>query len=468
MLKHRNEQIQFTVRMTDVFIGFAAFFLAYQLRGAEYVGPIESVSWMLVSSLVIHFITYSTFGFYQSLRLKTMIDIISMILKAMVTDFFVLGTLVFLFQAKSTSRFFFGLFLLINYGLLLFEKLGARVLLSNIRKRGYNYRQVLVLGTGRNSKRVLDVLKKNKHWGYVPFGILKEPDQTMASIHYEEIPILGSFNDLEKVVSQRAVDEVYFASDTIHSEEVLNQVSLCEKLGIPARFALGHFDHLGSKVTFNTLDRLPVVTFYTTLRTPLEAFLKRVMDIAIACVGLCLTAILFPWIAWKIKRESPGSVIFKQIRVGENGRRFKCYKFRTMYADAESKKIELASANTMQGPIFKVSNDPRVTHFGAFLRQTSLDEFPQFFNILRGDMSVVGTRPPTPDEVSQYETHYRRRLSIRPGLTGLWQVSGRSQIKNFEDILALDLKYIDQWSIVLDIKIIFQTAWVIFFRRGAY
>lgn len=139
-----------------------------------------------------------------------------------------------------------------------------------------------------------------------------------------------------------------------------------------------------------------------------------------------------------------------------------------MIPDADSKKSELTGANQMEGPIFKIDQDPRITSFGAFLRRTSLDELPQFFNILRGDMSVVGTRPPTPDEVSRYESHYRRRLSIRPGLTGLWQVSGRNQIKRFEEILALDLKYIDQWSLWFDLQIIAKTIWVTLFRRGAF
>jgi lipopolysaccharide/colanic/teichoic acid biosynthesis glycosyltransferase len=161
-------------------------------------------------------------------------------------------------------------------------------------------------------------------------------------------------------------------------------------------------------------------------------------------------------------------VIFKQYRIGENGRRFKCYKFRTMSLDAESRKQDLLPANQMSGPMFKLRSDPRVFPFGVFLRRTSLDELPQFFNILRGDMSLVGTRPPTPEEVVQYEMHFRRRLSIRPGLTGLWQVSGRSQITKFEQVLELDLEYIDRWSIWLDFKILFRTLWMVVGRRGAY
>jgi lipopolysaccharide/colanic/teichoic acid biosynthesis glycosyltransferase len=178
--------------------------------------------------------------------------------------------------------------------------------------------------------------------------------------------------------------------------------------------------------------------------------------------------LLMPWVAWRIKRESPGPVFFKQLRVGENGRRFRCYKFRTMHLNAEARKAELMAKNQMAGPMFKLADDPRVFPYGGFLRRTSLDELPQFLNVLRGDMSVVGTRPPTPEEVSAYETEYRRRLSIKPGVTGLWQVSGRSDITDFQEVLALDLHYIDRWSLALDMKIILKTLWVVLFGRGAY
>lgn len=474
MLKNRSEQIQILVRFADAVICILAFLAAFWVRFAsplfEYgdVGPLESVSWMLAASLTLHLVLYPACGFYESLRLKSVPNLILMVLRAFIVEFFVLGTLVFLIQAKTTSRYFFGLFLVLNYGAVFLEKIGARVLLSSIRRRGYNYRQVLIVGGGSNAARVVSVLRRNKHWGYVPCGILKASEEEQVIPELADLPVMGVTRDLERIVRSRAVDEVYFATEVLSAGEIVDQVAFCEKLGIPTRFSLSFFELPNSKVTFNVYDGLPVLTFYTTLMTPLQAAMKRVIDIVIAIIGLLITAVVYPWIAWRIKKESEGPVIFKQVRVGENGRRFKCYKFRTMYLDAEKRKEELLARNQMEGPIFKIDNDPRVTPFGAFLRRTSLDELPQFFNIFRGDMSVVGTRPPTPDEVLQYETHYRRRLSVRPGLTGLWQVSGRSRIRRFEDILALDLQYIDRWSIWLDIQIIFQTIWVLLFRKGAY
>ncbi|MEK7692475.1 MAG: sugar transferase, partial [Bdellovibrionota bacterium] len=361
-------------------------------------------------------------GFYQSLRLKTTTEIISMCLKGLVFEFFILGSMVFLFQAKSTSRYFFGLYILINYSALIIEKLGGRTLLSSIRKRGFNYRQVLVAGTGENAREVVRSLRRHKHWGYQTIGYLEVPSQgrrTARPAGELDLPILGTLADMEDIIKSKAIDEVYFAPDVFEPDVFDKSIIVCEKLGIISRISLGHFDLAHSKVTFSMLDHLPVFTFYTSLMTPTQAIIKRTIDIAVSLVGIGICSVLYPWISWRIRRESPGPSIFKQVRVGENGRRFKCYKFRTMYLDAEARKKELLERNQMSGPIFKIDNDPRIFPFGAFLRRSSLDELPQFLNILRGDMSVVGTRPPTPDEVDQYKTHFRRRLSIRPGLTGL-------------------------------------------------
>ncbi len=195
--------------------------------------------------------------------------------------------------------------------------------------------------------------------------------------------------------------------------------------------------------------------------------LKRIMDIAGGVVGILITALLVPFVALAIKIDSPGPVFFAQTRIGKNGRRFKIYKFRSMYIDAEARKKELEKANEMQGLMFKMENDPRITKVGRFIRKTSIDELPQFFNILRGDMSLVGTRPPTEDEFEQYNSHYRRRISMTPGLTGLWQISGRSDISDFDEVVRLDLEYIDNWSIGLDIKILFKTVGAVLKGRGS-
>jgi exopolysaccharide biosynthesis polyprenyl glycosylphosphotransferase len=194
---------------------------------------------------------------------------------------------------------------------------------------------------------------------------------------------------------------------------------------------------------------------------PDQMLLKRLLDIVGGVVGLGLNLVLFPFLAPAIKLDSPGPIFFAQQRVGQNGRLFKLYKYRTMCRDAEAQKQALAAHNEHNGAVFKMTNDPRVTRVGRWLRKTSLDEMPQFWNVIKGDMSLVGTRPPTPDEVSAYQLNHYRRLAVKPGITGLWQVSGRNRITDFDDIVALDVKYIDQWSLWLDIRIILKTLVVL-------
>ena len=191
------------------------------------------------------------------------------------------------------------------------------------------------------------------------------------------------------------------------------------------------------------------------------------MDIFGAIVAIILFSPVMIVTAIMIKKTSPGPLIFSQERVGLQNRPFKMYKFRSMYIDAEKRKKDLMAQNEVKGLMFKMDNDPRITKVGQFIRKTSIDELPQFFNVLKGDMSLVGTRPPTVDEFEQYNIYYRRRLSITPGLTGMWQVSGRSDIKDFDDVVKLDLKYIDDWSLRQDVKILIQTVGVVLFGRGS-
>lgn len=210
-----------------------------------------------------------------------------------------------------------------------------------------------------------------------------------------------------------------------------------------------------------------LITLKATQRSFRDTVLKRCMDIAGGLVGLVISVPIIAITAIPLKLESPGPLFFKQKRVGLNGRVFYIYKLRSMYADAEKRKQELMSKNEMNGLMFKMTDDPRITKVGKFIRKTSIDELPQFFNVLKGDMSLVGTRPPTLDEYNQYESHHKRRLSMKPGITGMWQVSGRSNIEDFEDVVKLDVAYIDNWSIWLDIKILLKTVLVVFGHVGA-
>lgn len=271
------------------------------------------------------------------------------------------------------------------------------------------------------------------------------------------VPVVGNRDNLLMTRRENIYDEVFINIPYDYDIPLESIIMGFEQMGIPVSLSIDVFNLSVEEKQITSMGPYKVISFQPSSRKFLPMLIKRVMDIIGGVVGLFFTGILTLILAPIIKKQSPGPIFYKQTRVGMNGRKFYMYKFRSMYEDADQHKSELQEQNEMQGLMFKMKNDPRVTSIGKFIRRTSLDEFPQFYNVLKGDMSLVGTRPPTEDEFIQYDRHHMRRMSIKPGVTGLWQVSGRNNISNFEDVIRLDFQYIDQWSLVLDIKIILQT-----------
>ena len=263
---------------------------------------------------------------------------------------------------------------------------------------------------------------------------------------------------------QNAVDEVYIKARKSDSSYITN---LFLSMGVIVHVSLNVFISDLPNVSIDTVEDTTLVTTNINSSNFGQMAVKRLFDIFVSVIGLIFTGILIIFVAPIIKKQSPGPVFFKQERVGKNGRRFKMYKFRSMYMDAEERKKELMAQNQMQGLMFKMDDDPRIIPIGKFLRKTSLDEFPQFLNILKGDMSLVGTRPPTVDEVEMYHLHHLSRLAIKPGLTGMWQTSGRSDITDFEEVVRLDNEYIRNFSLWLDLKIIAKTFGAVLGMKGS-
>lgn len=294
------------------------------------------------------------------------------------------------------------------------------------------------------------------------------------------IPVIGMVSEAAEYICRKWVDEVLILlpPGIPFPEKMASQ---CLEMGVVVHRGLFKAsEDYGQKQLVERLGNYTVLTTSINVATGLQQFIKRSMDILGGLAGCVVTAVLFVILAPVIYIKSPGPVLFVQERVGRNGKRFKMYKFRSMYLDAEARKQELMEQNRYQnGPLFKLEGDPRIIGsrvqpdgtvkkgFGNYIRELSLDEFPQFFNVLKGDMSLVGTRPPTVDEWEKYELHHRARLAIRPGITGLWQVSGRNDVMDFERVVELDTKYIAEWSIGLDVKILLKTVMVILKREGA-
>jgi exopolysaccharide biosynthesis polyprenyl glycosylphosphotransferase len=279
-------------------------------------------------------------------------------------------------------------------------------------------------------------------------------------------PVLGQASDLLAIVENQVVDEVIFAVPQEDLQKYDDLFLLCKERGITTRILLELFPHSIDKVYVEEFDGLPLLSFSSTSTNELLLMVRRILDMAGSFLLLAILSPLFLLIGFLIRLDSPGPAIYRQIRCGLNGRKFWFYKFRSMVDGAEQQKGGLTPYNLMNGPVFKMENDPRITRVGRFLRKSSLDEIPQLFNVLRGDMSLVGPRPPLPEEVAQYKGWQKRRLSMKPGITGLWQVSGRNLL-DFDDWMKMDLAYIDHWSLWLDLKILLKTIPAVFSRKGA-
>ena len=293
-------------------------------------------------------------------------------------------------------------------------------------------------------------------------------DRDLTGQTIKGIPVVSDRKNAVNYLCQNWVDEVITCYN--NNEDVINPIlEDCREMGITVHIALTKCGIEGAKRRIENVGGYTVVTNYITSASNRQIFLKRLMDICGGIVGCLITLILFLFVAPAIYIKSPGPIFFSQIRVGKNGKKFRIYKFRSRYMDAEERKKELMKQNKVKdGMMFKMDHDPRIIKgVGNFIRKTSIDEFPQFFNVLKGDMSLVGTRPPTVDEWEKYNKHHRRRMAIKPGLTGMWQISGRSSITDFDEVVALDTKYIAEWNIGLDIKILFKTVGVIFTGKGS-
>ena len=288
----------------------------------------------------------------------------------------------------------------------------------------------------------------------------------------EEAPLHRSdftVDELEKLIREHNIDQIYILQKKdADLTDVQKYMDLCIEMGVTIRLIVDFYKRRKANSYVSAVGNYPVITYHTVSLNTSEQLIKRFMDIIGGFVGIVLSSPIMLITAILIKLDSKGPVIFKQTRVGQNGRTFKIYKFRSMYIDAEERKKELMAQNEIQGGVmFKMKNDPRITRVGKVIRKLSIDELPQFFNVFLGTMSLVGTRPPTLDEVEKYKTNQWRRISIKPGLTGMWQVNGRSSIQDFDEIVKLDLEYIDNWTLFTDIRIICKTVWVLLARKGA-
>lgn len=347
--------------------------------------------------------------------------------------------------------------------LLVAARIAESTLKAELRKRGIGLSRLLVVGAGTQGRLIMQNIVAQPDLGYNVVGFVD--DQRTEDIG--RFRALGTLDDIPRLIYETGIDEVIIALPSASHKRIIDIMMLCQREGVGFRIVPDFFELSLSKVDINDMNGIPLIGIREVSIQGWNLMIKRLLDLAVSLLVLVVTSPLIAVIALAIKLDSPGPVLYTQTRVGRAGRHFQFYKFRSMKVGAEEELASLADLNEASGPIFKIRNDPRLTRVGRFLRRLSLDELPQFYNILIGDMSLVGPRPPLPREVEQYEDWHFKRLDVSPGLTGLWQVSGRSEL-TFDEMVLLDIWYIENWSLGLDLKILLRTIPAVLLARGAY
>jgi len=475
VLKERSKLIAYWVGFTDLALTAVAFLLAWAIR--SHLGPrllpaifptelypLSRYLGLLPLVLAIWAFLLVTSETYSSRRTVALSREVWQVVRVVGIGTLTLAATGWLLRLDFVSRPFLMLFASIDLVLLVMAKIALRLIARQVRRRGYNYRTLLIVGINPRSEEVANIIQAHPHWGLKLLGFIAPNGSFPDTV--SGLPVMGSADDLPRILQDEVVDEVIFVLSRRQLEEFEESFLLCSELGIRARVAL-FFPHMKARVVLDEIEGIPLLTFTNTPGAPFPIFVKRLLDLTVSVIGLIVLSPLLLLTALLIRLTSPGPVLFKQIRCGLNGRHFMLHKFRTMYVGAENRLDQVAHLNEVNGPAFKARKDPRVTPIGRLLRRLSIDELPQLVNVLVGNMSLVGPRPPLPEEVARYERWQLRRLSMKPGLTGLWQVSGRAGLDDFNRWIALDLAYIDQWSLWLDVKIMLKTIPAVLMAQGA-
>jgi exopolysaccharide biosynthesis polyprenyl glycosylphosphotransferase len=374
-------------------------------------------------------------------------------------------TYYFIFQPISNSRLLVPFVWATSILILCSARLIVSSIMGVLYRLGLGETRLLVVGSGRLGKMIMQHIVANPNLGYNIVGFLHDLNEPPSD--FGRFKMLGTLDDLGMVIRSMQIDEVIIALPSYLHQQSIRSVRLCERLGTSFKLVPDLYELSLSRIDMEAIEGIPLIGIKQVSINSMQGFVTRVVDIIVSLLILIIGFPLWLCIALGIAISSSGGILYKQTRIGLAGRPFKVYKFRSMYKDADDRLAELTALNEAQGPLFKMKDDPRVTLIGRFLRHTSFDEIPQLFNVLTGEMSLVGPRPALPSEVAQYDELQRGRLAVKPGMTGLWQVRGRSDI-SFDEGVLMDLYYIENWSLRLYFQTLIRTIPVVIFGRGAY
>ena len=470
MLKEHHVLYKKVMIFSDLCIVLATFFLGFLLKNnvTHFYDELDIYIVVVPTMLITWGILLYYFGMYDSFRIKHISDVLFIVIETTFVGIGFFGSFLFITKIHSISRLQIGYSFLLAALFISIEKILLIKYFRYQRKKGINIRNFLIVGTGKRAQDFINLINKHAEWGIKAIGLIDDDTSRVSAGTMYGYKILGTIDDIPNIIHNHVVDEVLFVVPRSWLNKIEKIISyVCEVEGIKVSVAIDLFEHHLSKAKYSYLDTLPLLTFDSTPDELIQLLIKRLFDFFSSIIAILILSPVFLITAIIIKASSKGPIFFRQKRCSLSGRRFTLYKFRTMVVDAELKLEELLAYNEMQGPVFKMENDPRLTKAGKFLRKFSIDELPQLWNVFRGDMSLVGPRPPLPAEVDKYEPWQRRRLSMRPGITCLWQARGRNKINDFNEWIELDLEYIDNWSLWFDFKILLKTVPVVLFGIGA-
>ncbi len=449
----------------------AAYWVRYDLQWFRTVDPAYDAPFGVYTPFallltVLLMIAYKLGGVYDQPRGASWLDEVYALVGGTTTGIVIVTAITFWFRPLVYSRLMFLWAGGIIVTLLSLSRLIKRWVWERQMRKGIGVDRLLIVGAGEVGRKLMRNIVAQPELGYQVIGFVDD-DAEKSKTDIGRFKALGDVDNLPRVVQEQAIDEVIITLPWMHHRKILGIMRQCERERVRARIVPDLFQLALSRVDIEDLGGIPIIGVKEVAIKGWNLAFKRASDIVISLAGSILLSPLLLLISVAIKLDSPGPVLFKQIRVGKNGSRFVCYKFRSMRQGADKERPQLADQDEVAGPTFKMRSDPRCTRVGRILRRTSLDELPQIYNVLRGEMSLVGPRPAIPSEVEQYQEWHRRRLEISPGLTGLWQVSGRSQL-TFDEMCLLDIYYLENWSPLMDLKIGLKTLPAVLAGRGAY
>lgn len=471
MLKEYATTLTNMRKIINILLTCISFWIAYQIRTSILFKDHDIILMhdtfaLIIPACISWFIGTSLQNLYDSNRFVPLHIQAIAIAKSSITSFIIFLAYIALAKVNIPSRVWILIFTIVNFFLILSEHFLISLLTSIIRTRGKNNRNVVIVGSEDEIKHLMQTFEQNPAWGVTIKGIIYFNKHNKAH-NYTHNKTNRIAKDLKELINKKAIDFVFFAIPPRTYHRAIPYISYCVERGLPVKVTaslLNNFEFVKPEV--DKIGNFHLFSFDTVETNPSKMLIKEIMDKIIALSMLLISSPLLIFIALAIKLDSPGPIFFKQRRVGKNSRYFNMYKFRSMVTNAEKLKSSLAKQNEMSGPAFKITNDPRITRLGRFIRKTSIDELPQLLNVLKGEMSLVGPRPPLPSEVKQYSNWQRRRLSVKPGITCTWQVSGRNNI-NFDQWMKMDLDYIDKWSITADAKLLAKTLPAVIMQKGA-